>query len=83
MGRRRKLYDRIVGGGSDTNVPFAQMRGLLRHLGFSEDTEGDHFIFRKEGIPFLINLQPDGAKCKPYQVKQVRRVLIDYGLKPR
>ena len=83
MGRRRKLYARIVGGGSDANIPFEQTQNLLRHLGFSEDVEGDHFIYRKEGIPVLINLQPDAAQCKPYQVKQVRRVLIDYKLEPR
>lgn len=83
MGRRRKLYERVMGGGSDKNIPFDQMRGLLRHLGFSEDVEGDHFIYRKEGIPVLINLQPDGAKCKAYQVRQVRKVLVDYKLEPR
>jgi hypothetical protein len=81
MGRRRKLLERIVGGGSDANIPFEQTRALLLALGFSEDIEGDHFIYRKEGVPGRINIQPRGAKCKPYQVRQIRKVPIDYDLK--
>lgn len=27
-----------------------------------------------------VNLQRDGAKAKPYQVKQVRNVILRYGL---
>jgi len=28
-----------------------------------------------------LNIQPQGAKCKPYQVRQIRKVLVDYDLK--
>jgi hypothetical protein len=28
----------------------------------------------------LLNLQPIGAKAKPYQVKQVRQVIVKYKL---
>ena len=28
----------------------------------------------------ILNLQPRGAKCKPYQVKQVRSVILRYKL---
>jgi hypothetical protein len=44
-------------------------------LGFDERIRGDHHIFTKEGIADILNLQPRGAKAKPYQVKQVRRVI--------
>ncbi len=81
MGRRRKLFERILSGHSDANIPFEQTRTLLKALGFSEDIEGDHFIYRKEGVPGRINIQPQGAKCKPYQVRQIRKVLVDYDLK--
>ncbi len=81
MGRRRKLLERILSGRSDANIPFEQTRTLLESLGFSEDIEGDHFIYRKEGVPGRINIQPQGAKCKPYQVRQIRKVLIDFDLK--
>lgn len=81
MGRRRKLLERILSGRSDANIPFHQTRTLLKSLGFSEDIEGDHFIYRKEDIPARINIQPQGAKCKPYQARQIRGVLVDYDLK--
>jgi hypothetical protein len=56
MGRRRKLYDRIVGGRSDRNIPFDQACTLLLHLGFEERISGSHHIFTREGIEQLINL---------------------------
>jgi hypothetical protein len=34
----------------------------------------------KEGVEELINLQRDGKSAKPYQVKQVRRIMLRYGL---
>ena len=41
---------------------------------------GDHFIYWKYGIDEIINIQPDGNKAKPYQVKQVRNTILKYGL---
>ncbi len=32
-------------------------------------------MFRKTGVSEKINLQRQGAKAKPYQVKQVREVI--------
>lgn len=73
--------ERILSGRSDANIPFEQTRTLLKALGSGEDIEGDHFIYRKEGVSSRINIQPQGAKCKPYQVRPFRNVLIDYDLK--
>jgi len=53
---------------------------LLKHFGFEERIKGSHHIFRKAGIEEKINLQKDGNKAKPYQVKQVRNILITYKL---
>jgi len=33
---------------------------------------------RKDGVDEILNLQPKGCKAKPYQVKQVRGVIIEY-----
>ena len=41
---------------------------------------GSHHIFTKHGVIERINLQRDGAKAKPYQVKQVRKILAQYKL---
>jgi hypothetical protein len=49
-------------------------------LGFEERTEGGHDIFRRAGTAPLINLQREGKKAKPYQVRPVRRIIHDYRL---
>jgi hypothetical protein len=36
--------------------------------------------FQRSGVEELINLQRDGDKAKVYQVRQVRTVLLRYGL---
>jgi hypothetical protein len=56
------------------------LRQLLRRLGFDERIRGSHHIFTREGVEEILNLQPKGAKAKPYQVKQVRKVILDYKL---
>jgi len=67
-------------GGSDANVEFDELGQLLRRLGFEERTRGSHHIFRKSGIEERINLQRDGRKAKPYQVRQVRGVIVKHRL---
>lgn len=54
---------------------------LLQHLGFGMRVRGSHHVFSREGIEDRINLQQSDAKAKPYQVKQVRSVILKYGLK--
>ena len=75
MAKYERTLLQILRGASDANISFGDLRGLLRHLGFDERIRGDHHIFTKEGIADILNLQPRGAKAKPYQVKQVRRVI--------
>ncbi len=41
---------------------------------------GSHHFFRKAGLREVINLQPVGGQAKPYQVRQVRKVLLTHGL---
>jgi len=37
-------------------------------------------VFRRAGVEERINLQSDGRNAKPYQVRQVRAVLLKYRL---
>lgn len=53
---------------------------MLLEMGFQERIRGSHHIFRKGGVEEMINLQRDGNKAKPYQVRQVRAVILKYGL---
>lgn len=80
MHQHDKLLERILRGTSDANISFAEMCHLLYKLGFEERIRGSHHIFTKEGVEEILNLQPRGAKAKPYQVKQVRNLILRYKL---
>lgn len=80
MSKYLKLLERILYADSDANIPFAQMCQLLKKLGFEERIRGSHHIFSKEGVEEIINLQSRGSKAKPYQVKQVRNLILKYKL---
>jgi len=80
MIKHEKLLIQILKGISDANIPFDRLCGLLKHLGFKEKIKGSHHIFTKEDIEEILNLQPKGNKSKPYQVKQVRNVILKYKL---
>ncbi|MFA7269003.1 MAG: type II toxin-antitoxin system HicA family toxin [Sterolibacterium sp.] len=75
-----KLLARILGGLSDANIGFDELRGLLKAHNFNERIKGSHHIFVREGVSELVNLQRDGSKAKPYQVRQVRTVILKYQL---
>ncbi|HEV2288144.1 MAG TPA: type II toxin-antitoxin system HicA family toxin [Candidatus Acidoferrales bacterium] len=80
MSRSEKTLEQILRGTSDANIAFAAVRQLLSNLGFEERIRGSHHIFTHEGVEEILNLQPKGSKCKPYQMKQVRSVIIKYKL---
>jgi predicted RNA binding protein YcfA (HicA-like mRNA interferase family) len=50
----------------------------LQALGFEERIRGSHHTYRKKGIEEKINIQKDGSKAKPYQVRQIRSILLRY-----
>jgi hypothetical protein len=78
---RGKVLEQILSGRSDANISFESVRTLLGYFGFTERARGDHHIFVKEGIAEILNLQPlASGKAKPYQVKQVRTVIVRYRL---
>ena len=80
MSRHERLVQTILRGRSDANVRFNELRALLRYLGFEERVRGSHHLFNREGIVEIINLQSRGGHAKPYQVKQVRRLILKYKL---
>ena len=80
MGKLTKIVQRILSGASDTNIAFSDLKSLLLHLGFDERIRGDHHIFTRDDVEEILNLQPKASKAKPYQVKQVRNVILKYKL---
>ena len=80
MSSFEKLFFRILNPQSDTNATFTELCSLLELLGFDKRIKGSHHIYFKKGIEEIINIKPKGSKAKPYQVKQVRNLIIKYKL---
>lgn len=69
-----------MSGTQDADIAFSDLQAVLDYLGFRYRVRGDHFIYTKEGVEEILNLQPKNGKAKPYQVKQVRQVILKYHL---
>ncbi len=81
-GKQRKIYERILLGRCDANLPLRRVRCLLVTLGFEERVESSHHVFTRPGLNRPIPLQDGGGgKCKPDQVRQLRKALR--GQEPR
>ena len=75
-----KTLHRLLSGAADAGIRFDDLCNLLASLGFDKRVKGSHHLFFKPGIEERINLQRDGSQAKPYQVKQVRTVILKYKL---
>ncbi|MDE0166499.1 MAG: hypothetical protein OXH92_14425 [Bryobacterales bacterium] len=80
MSRHKQLRETVLSGRADAGIRFDDLRGLLRNLGFTERVRGSHHLFDKEGIVEIVNLQSRGGHAKPYQVRQVRQLILKYKL---
>ena len=80
MSQYEKLLVSILSGTKDSNILFADLQSVLDRLGFQCRIKGDHFIYTKDGVEEIINIQPKGNMAKPYQVKQVRNIILRYRL---
>lgn len=77
----RRLLVRVLSGTADRTIRFQELRTLLLALGFAERVRGSHHIYTRSRIDEIINLQPqDGGLAKPYQVRQVRQLIVKYKL---
>ncbi len=56
MNRHERLLQTILGGRSDANIRFSDLRTLMEYLGFEERIRRSHHLFDKEGILEIINL---------------------------
>jgi hypothetical protein len=77
---RERLLLRVLRGTADANIRFDDLRSLLTSVGFVERVKVSHHIFTKPEVVEILNLQPRGSLAKPYQVKQVRAVIVRYKL---
>ena len=75
-----KVYERIMSAEQDANIRFTDLQYVLSKANFRCRINGDHYIYTREDIAEIINIQPCGNKAKPYQVKQVRYIFLKYNI---
>jgi hypothetical protein len=81
MASPKRTFKRVVESREDANVRLRDLCNLLRALDFAERVRGSHHIFSAASVEELLNLQSDGPDAKPYQVRQVRRIILKYNLR--
>ena len=72
--------EKLLRGESDANIRSDELCHLLQAKGFKVRVSGSHHIFTRPGVTERINLQREGSKAKPYQVRQARKILASYNL---
>ena len=80
MSQLQKLLLSLLSGRGDQNIRFADLVKLLDYFEFDVRIKGSHHIFSKSDVVEIVNLQPKGSLAKPYQVKQVRDLVVKYKL---
>jgi hypothetical protein len=77
---RRRLLRRLSQGALN-NVRFEDLVDLAGGFGFRlSRVKGGHHIFTHSAIPGLINLQEVDGQAKPYQIRQLLRLIERYNL---
>jgi len=76
---KRKLLQKLLSGSK--NIRFPEATAIAEAFGFSLDRiSGGHHIFLHPDLPELINLQNVKGKAKPYQIKQLLKIIEKYNL---
>ena len=66
---------------SYNNVKFDDLARVINKYGFIwQRTRGSHNIYVNNNIKEIINIQNVNGKAKPYQVKQVLKLIEKYNL---
>lgn len=78
---RRKLLARLASGALQ-NVAFGDLEDLAVGFGFRPGRQsGSHRIYIHPAIGELLNLQDVGGEAKPYQIRQLLRLVERYDLR--
>jgi predicted RNA binding protein YcfA (HicA-like mRNA interferase family) len=78
---RRKLLARLATGALQ-NVAFRDLEDLAIGFGFRLMRQsGSHRIYTHAAVEELLNLQDVGGKAKPYQIRQMLRLIERYDLR--
>ncbi|MBC7357675.1 MAG: type II toxin-antitoxin system HicA family toxin [Desulfacinum sp.] len=79
---KQKLLGRLLRGSK--NIRFLEVQSCLEALGFKlARVKGSHHIYVHPDVPEILNIQNVDGKAKPYQVRQILRLIEKYGLQVR
>lgn len=79
--RPDRLLRRLVQGHLE-NVAFADVQSLVTRLGFElQRINGSHHIYVHPDVDAPLNLQDLRGQAKPYQLRQLMRVIEQYDLR--
>ena len=77
--RRRRLLQKLLSG--SRNIRFAEAIACAEAFGFRlSRMNGSHHIYVHANVSELLNLQNVNGQAKPYQVKQLLRLIERYNL---
>jgi len=75
----RKLLEKALN--RPQSLRFSEVLKLAQAFGFQLDRiSGSHHILKRAGIPELVNLQNVGGMAKPYQVRQLLKLVERHNL---
>ena len=78
---RKALLRRLLEGAVH-NVSFADPVNLVVGLGFQlQRAGGSHRLYAHPEVPEMLNLQDARGEAKPYQIRQLLRLIERYNLK--
>lgn len=76
---RRQVYENLKR--NPKNVRFEDLCRAAETFGFRfRGGKGSHRVYVRQGVAELLNFQSVGGKAKPYQVRQLLKVIEDYSL---
>lgn len=71
----------MLSGSADYSIRFGDIQSLLLSLGFElRRVRGSHYLYYHAATGAFMNIQKDGAKAKGYEVRQLRELILKYGL---
>ena len=76
---KRDLFEHLKN--NPRHIRFELLCRAAEKFGFSyRGGRGSHRIYVREGIREMLNFQDVGGKAKPYQVKQLCKIIEKYSL---
>ncbi|MDL1979091.1 MAG: type II toxin-antitoxin system HicA family toxin [Deltaproteobacteria bacterium] len=77
---KRKLLKKLLSGSK--NIRFSEATSVAEAFGFRLDRiNGSHHIYVHPDVPELANLQKVKGKAKPYQIRQLLKIIETHNLK--